>query len=104
MAAIVWTPQAADDFEAACRYLARDSHRYAASFAGRVGVAVERLERFPESGRVVPEFGRPEIRELIVQRYRVIYRLIADRVEILTIVHGARRLPPMGPDESAREP
>jgi plasmid stabilization system protein ParE len=39
-----------------------------------------------------PEVGREDIRELIVQGYRIIYRVLADAVEILTVHHGARLL------------
>jgi plasmid stabilization system protein ParE len=47
---------------------------------------------FPRSGRVVPEVGRDAIREIIVQHYRVVYRLRTNEVEILTVHHGARLL------------
>ena len=46
------------------------------------------LAAFPDSGRMVPEVGRPEIREVIEGPYRVIYRHIADRVDVLAVVHG----------------
>jgi plasmid stabilization system protein ParE len=52
----------------------------------------DRLSQFPRSGRIVPELGRDDIREVIVQSYRVIYRLRGDEVEILTVHHSARRL------------
>jgi len=41
---------------------------------------------------MVPEVGREDIREFIVQGYRIIYRVLADEVEILTVHHGARLL------------
>jgi plasmid stabilization system protein ParE len=58
------------------------------------------LERFPLSGRVVPEFGTP-YREILVGPYRVIYRYDKDHdvAFVLNVVHGSRRLPP-SPDES----
>jgi plasmid stabilization system protein ParE len=43
-------------------------------------------------GRGVPEIDRHDIREVIVQNYRIIYRLLPDEVEILTVHHGARPL------------
>ncbi len=55
-------------------------------------MAVDQLMRFPRSGRIVPEVGLPDIRELLVQNYRVVYLLRADDIEILTIRHGARPL------------
>lgn len=44
-------------------------------FTIKVFEAVDRLELFPESGRVVPELNRKEIREVIIGNYRIIYRI-----------------------------
>jgi len=54
--------------------------------------AVQRLGLFPESGRVVPEFEKSEIREIILGNYRIIYRYSPDLVEILTVYHSSRLL------------
>ena len=90
-----------DDLEAVCLFIARDAPQYAQLFATRVLRATDRLEDFPQMGRVVPEIDRDDIREIIVQSYRIIYRLLLDEVEILTVHHGARSLerfePPSGP-------
>jgi len=50
------------------------------------------LVRFPRLGRVVPEVQDENIRELMHQHYRIIYRIAGERIEILTIVHGSRDL------------
>ncbi len=92
MARVTWTPQAADDLEATCLYIARDSTRYAQVFAAEVISSTERLAVFPRSGRVVPEIEREDIREIIVAGYRLIYRLKNEEVQILTLHHGARLL------------
>jgi len=92
VARVIWTEQALDDLDTICQFIARDAPRYAELFAARVFRATERLERFPRSSRAVPELGRPEIREVIVHGYRIIYRLFPDEVAILTVHHGARLL------------
>ena len=92
MAHVTWTEQAIDDLDSVCLFIARDAPRYAELFAARVFRTTERLEQFPRSGRVVPELGQDEIREIIVHGYRIIYRLLADEVQILTVHHGARLL------------
>lgn len=46
----------------------------------------------PESGRVVPEFERPDLRELIESPYRLIYRVRADTIEVIAVVHLRREL------------
>lgn len=97
MAKVAWTAQALDDLEAVCLFIARDSPRFAEMFAHRAFRATDRLADFPNLGRVVPEIGRNDIREIILQNYRIIYRVLADEVEILTVHHGARLLQGLEP-------
>ncbi len=92
MAQVRWTPQAADDLEATCLFIARDSPQLAATFADRILRATDRLASNPRLGRMVPELGIENIREVIVGNYRVIYRLREDDVHLLTVHHGARLL------------
>ena len=94
MAEVRWTTQAADDLELIAEFIAHDSPHYASLFVVDVLTAVERLERFPESGRIVPEKNDPKVREIILGNYRIVYRRRADVAEILTIHHGARLLDP----------
>jgi len=93
MMPVRWTPQALEDLEAIRAYVSRDSLRYAALLVERLFAAVDRLESFPESGRIVPEFQRRDLREVILGSYRIVYRLHADRAVILTVFHGARLFP-----------
>jgi plasmid stabilization system protein ParE len=60
----------------------------------RIFDANERLAEFPESGRIVPEVGRSEVREVVVGEYRLMYQLLPEEVEVLTVIHGARLLNP----------
>jgi len=90
---IRWTLQAAADLEAIHEYVGRDSGRYASLLVERLIGAIEPLARFPELGRTVPEYDRPDIREIIQGSYRVVYRLRGDAVEVLTVFHGARLFP-----------
>jgi plasmid stabilization system protein ParE len=70
---IRWSPQAVRDVEAIRDYIAQDSQRYAQLTVDRHIASVERLRAFPQSGRVVPERADPEIREVIVGPFRVVY-------------------------------
>ena len=58
----------------------------------RVFQAADRLALFPESGRVVPEFGLPELREVIIRLYRLLYGLGPEGIEIHAVFHGAMQL------------
>jgi plasmid stabilization system protein ParE len=64
----------------------------ASAFVRRLRRSVERLREFPESGQVVPELGRKEIREILRGNYRIIYRVAKHRIDILAIYHSARLL------------
>jgi len=50
---------------------------------------------FPQSGRVVPELDREDVREVIRGTYRIVYRYrsAAAEAQILTVFHGARLFP-----------
>ena len=50
------------------------------------------LERFPRSGRKVPEFDDENIRELLAYSYRIIYRVDEDEMLISAVIHGKRIL------------
>jgi toxin ParE1/3/4 len=90
---VIWSPQALHDLETIRAYIAADSTAYAELVMRRIVAAVERLRTFPESGRVVPERDAPEIREVIVSPYRVVYRLGPEVVEIITVFRGSREFP-----------
>ena len=96
MTPIRWSPQALRDLESIRDYIAQDSPRYAELVVTRIIAFVDRLQAFPDSGRIVPERGDPEIREVIVRPYRVVYRRRANEVEIATVFRASRLLPDIG--------
>ena len=93
MTQVRWTGQAVEDLQSIRRFIERDSPRYGRLVVERLYEATERLALFPRSGRMVPEVGREEIRELIVGDYRVVYRLESHAAVLLTVFRGSRLLP-----------
>jgi toxin ParE1/3/4 len=93
MTRVVWTLRAVENLEAIRAYVARSSERYAALHVERLFEAADRLQQFPESGRIVPELQRQDLRELIVGSYRIVYLVGSGTVHILTVFHGARLFP-----------
>lgn len=87
---MTWSPRSIGDLEAIAAYISQDSTAYADIVVRRIVAAVDRLRSFPRSGRIVPEFGRADLREVIVRPYRVVYRVREGAVEIATVVHAAR--------------
>jgi toxin ParE1/3/4 len=95
MAEVRWTPQAIEDIENIAKYIANDSPKYAAIQVEEFFEAALTLEEFPHSGRIVPEIGSKNIRELIVGFYRLIYRIRnLNLVEVITVYHSYRLLNP----------
>jgi len=54
--------------------------------------AVERLADFPKSGRIVPEFGNVNLREIIHPPFRIIYRVDKRSVRIVRVWRGERHM------------
>ena len=94
---VAWTEVAGDDLQEIAEYIARDSMMYAATFVEDVRAASRSLDEMAERGRIVPEFGLSDIRELILGNFRLVYQVTIRTVFILRIIHGARRLPNIAP-------
>ncbi len=94
MVEVRWTPQAAEDLDSIVEFIARDSPQYARLFVLDIFQTVERISKFPQSGRVVPELKNLVVREVILGQYRLVYRLKGVGLDLLTIYHGARLLDP----------
>ena len=89
---LVWSEEATRDLEQIHAYVARDAPRRADLLVEELLEAAERLKTLPKSGRVVPEYAEPAIREVIHGSYRIVYEIVDDAVEILTVLHGAKIL------------
>jgi len=90
---IHWSGIAEADLDDIYDYIARDVPYYAELFVDTLIEVTDRLEDHPRMGRTVPEADyRDDVRELIVQGYRIIYRLQTEQLQILTVIHGSRNL------------
>ncbi|MCH7803472.1 MAG: type II toxin-antitoxin system RelE/ParE family toxin [Acidobacteria bacterium] len=85
---IVWSPLAVQRLREATEYIARDKPGAAERWVGGAFEAVGRLAELPHSGRVVPELGRTDIREVIYGIYRIIYRVSPEAIFVLTVQPG----------------
>ena len=90
-----FTPTGRAQFLAAIAYIRRENPAAATRFRQRAEQALRRLEQFPESGRVVPEFPDLPYREVIVPPYRFFYRIKEAVVWVVAVWHGAQ--PPKEP-------
>jgi plasmid stabilization system protein ParE len=90
---VKWTTYAANDLISIESHIARDSIQYSLVVVDRILDRALQLESFPESGSIVPEYERVDIREIFVHSYRIIHQVHTDHVRILTVCHGANPLP-----------
>ena len=94
MVQIEWSEESEEDLDDIISYLSKSSSQYAYSFFERVNEAIENIIQFPQIGRKVPESKNPNDRELIIQKYRLIYRFLEEenKILIMMIIHGSRLL------------
>lgn len=88
----LWTGLAKADLRGIHGYIARDSPANATRFVNRIKKKAALLGRYPTLGSIVEELDRPDIRELVVGSYRLIYRVRDKTIEVLRVMHAARRL------------
>jgi len=90
---IFWTKRAARHLRAAYEYWRREKSEDAADLMlERVFSAVELLENHPELGRPGRVAGS---RELVLHPlpFLIAYRVQRDKIEIVALLHGARKWP-----------
>jgi plasmid stabilization system protein ParE len=87
-----WTPHSIADLHAIYDHIAEDSPQNAANMVDRLTAREDQIIAQPRSGRMVPEVERDDVRELIEYPYRIIYRIWSDRIDIVTVMHGAQIL------------
>jgi toxin ParE1/3/4 len=91
---VQWTHTAIAHLLAIYEHIARDAPIYAQHIVDRLTRRSEQIAMFPQSGRVVPEYGAPDIREVIERPCRIIYRIREEQIDVLAVVHSAQVLPP----------
>jgi len=97
---VVFTAHAVSRLRQILAYIAADSPANAAAVVERIVARAETLDKLSFRGRRVPECPHDNVREVSEPPYRIIYRVTANVVQILTIMHERQLLP----DEIPRKP
>lgn len=92
---VIISTSARRDLESIVRFIAQHNADAAARTGYQLITQTGQLTRFPRIGRIVPEFRRNDLREIIWRSYRIIYRLSEkeSRIEVVRFWHGARGFP-----------
>ena len=89
---IHWTDNAIAHLVALYEYISHVSPMYAKRMVDIITRRSEQIATFPRSGRSVPEYEADDIREIIENPYRIIYRIKPDRIDVLAVIHCAQLL------------
>lgn len=89
---VIWTEPALADLDEIADYIAVDNGSAGNKLVRKIFDATERLERFPNLGRKVPELASLPYRELIVTPCRVVYRVADQTVFIVLVIRGEQLL------------
>jgi toxin ParE1/3/4 len=84
------TPAGDRQFLDVIAYILADRPAAARRFYARARNALSRLEKFPESGRRIPEFRGLPYHEVIVRPYRFFYRTRGSTVWVVGVWHSAQ--------------
>lgn len=90
---VVWTDRGKARLRQVHTYIAKDQPLNASRFVDRLTRRVDQLIEQPRSGRIVERYRRDDLRELIESGYRIIYLILPDRIDIVTVRDTHRVLP-----------
>ncbi|MFZ4405316.1 MAG: type II toxin-antitoxin system RelE/ParE family toxin [Pseudobdellovibrionaceae bacterium] len=89
---VLWTENAIEDLLAIKEYISEDSPARAETWIIELFKSGESLVNLPLRGRIVPEFKQENLRELLIDNYRLVYRIKKISIEIVTVFEGHRQL------------
>jgi toxin ParE1/3/4 len=92
---IKWAAPARDDLYEIVEYIAQTNNNYAVKVLDKIELAVKNLDRFPKRGRIVSElkkYGYTGYRELIVDYWRIMYKIENTIVYIMLVIDGRRNI------------
>ncbi len=87
---VKWSNPAKSDLKQVYDHIAQNSKFYAQKVIAEIVERSEVLSEFPHIGRIVPEIDDPNIRELFIYSYRLIYDIGKNEITVLGLVHGKR--------------
>ena len=99
---VVWAESARAALDDVVTYIAQDSREGAFRVLGAALDTASSLDQFAERGRIVPELNQPDLRELFVFDYRLLYRVRPEEVVVVAYLHAARDFATWRQDQRSR--
>ena len=92
---VVWTETADKDLESIIEYIAEDSISGALGILTKIKKKCSDLSSFPARGRIIPElkeFNILQYHELIIDHWRIIYKISNKQVTVLSVIDSRRNI------------
>jgi toxin ParE1/3/4 len=89
---VIWTRQAVRQLNKYADYIAQDNVLAAEKWVLNLLGKTNQLSELPNSGRIVPEYSDPNLREIIEGDYRLIYRIKDEKVYVQSVRHTRQDL------------
>ena len=89
---VIWTREALEKLNEIEEFIGTDDPERAEAFINYLIEHAESIAQNPKIGRTFPEILNPQIREIIVEKYRIVYRIKEEKIVILTVFEGHRLL------------
>lgn len=90
--AVIWTKQSVRQLNKYADYIAEDNVLATEKWVLSLLDKTNQLRKMPMSGRIVPEYNDPNLREIIEGDYRLIYRIKKETVYVLSVRHSRQNL------------
>ena len=87
-----WSPLASIRLIEIEEYIAEDNPAAAQRLVEGLVDSARKLSTHPKRGKQLPELPGSLYRELVVGNYRIVYRITANAIDILTVFEGHRLL------------
>ena len=97
---VIWAPRAIARAAEIAQYIAADRPGAAEAWVEQLFAKAATLKQHARRGKKVPEVDRDEIRQILHGKHRIIYRVDAKRVVVLTVRHSRERWHPTDVVES----
>ena len=82
-----WTDRAKTRLKLIHDHISEDFPKPALKVVDQLTARSMRLNEPPNSGWQVPEYQCNDVREILDRRYRIIYRIKSDQIDVLCVVH-----------------
>jgi len=89
---VIWSYVAVGNLIENSRYIAKENPDAARAVINDIYEAGNRIKEFPDKGRIVPEIGKSNVKEIFCRSYRIIYKIESRKITILTVRHMRQHL------------